>query len=51
MTMDFQEIAVYSLFAIAIGYFAYRFYAKNLKKKPVGQPFDKSCNSGSCGCD
>jgi len=45
--MNIQELIVYGLFAVAIGYFAYRFYAKNLKKKQVG---GKDCSSGNCGC-
>lgn len=49
--MEIQEIVVYGLFALAIGYFAYRFYAKNLKKKPAGNAGVKSCNTGDCGCD
>ncbi|MDG1915869.1 MAG: hypothetical protein P8I55_14930 [Crocinitomix sp.] len=51
MTSDLQDILVYSFFAAAIGYFAFRFYRKNLKKKPVGGALDKSCSSGNCGCD
>ncbi len=45
--MNVQEIIVYGLFAVAIGYFGYRFYVKNLKKKPAG---GKDCSSGNCGC-
>ncbi len=51
MTAEIQNILVYALFALAIGYFAFRFYRKNLKKKSVTSPMDKSCNSGNCGCD
>lgn len=51
MTFDMQNIIVFALFALAIAYFAFRFYRKNLKKKPVGNPLDKSCSSGNCGCD
>jgi|GEM_PF-2656120 len=45
--MQLQEIIVFSLFGLAIVYFAYRFYAKNLKKKAVS---DKGCSDGNCGC-
>ncbi|NOQ74163.1 MAG: hypothetical protein GQ574_19300 [Crocinitomix sp.] len=51
MTTGIQDILVYSLFAIAIGYFAFRFYRANFKKKPAGNGIDKSCSSGNCGCD
>lgn len=47
--MDLQEILVYILFAVAIGYFAYRFYIKNFRKTAVVKG-DKSCGSNDCGC-
>lgn len=47
MTPVVQEIIVYVLFATAVGYFAYRFYAKNVKKKAKT---GKACSSGNCGC-
>ena len=45
--MQLQEIIVFSLFGLAILYFAYRFYAKNIKKKTAGE---KGCAEGNCGC-
>lgn len=45
--MEIQEIAVYVLFALAIGYFVYRIFAKNRKKK---NGKGKDCSSGDCGC-
>lgn len=47
MTPVVQEIIVYVLFAAAVGYFGYRFYAKNVKKKSKAE---KACSSGNCGC-
>ena len=48
MTSAVQEIVVYVLFALAVGYFLYRFYTKKLKRKAGGQT--ENCKSGGCGC-
>jgi hypothetical protein len=45
--MQVQEIIVFSLFGLALLYFGYRLYAKNLKKKGAN---DKGCTEGNCGC-
>lgn len=50
MTIEVQNILVYALFALAIGYFVYRFYAKKIKKKPVNVTEKRGCDSGNCGC-
>ncbi len=48
MTDQIQEISVYVLFFLAIGYFGVRFYMKNLRKKTVANK--KNCGSDVCGC-
>jgi hypothetical protein len=45
---NFQDILVYFLFTLAVFYFSYRFFQKNLKKS--AKKNGKACGSDSCGC-
>lgn len=43
--MDYQEIIVYVLLILAIGYFVKKSFGKKKNKNGGG-----SCGSGNCGC-